>query len=69
MRNFMKPYFIPPMLVALLIGLPGCPGGSDASGAPVDTCQKTGQQCRLGNGKLGVCTPAPDGDLRCTPQH
>lgn len=61
-----------PIFVALL-GLTllasGCPDTSGSSGGPVDECQKTGQQCRLGDGQLGVCTKTVDAEFACEPQH
>lgn len=48
--------------------LAGCPQSNEASG-PVDTCEKTGQQCRLGGGQLGVCHMKPDGQYECVSQH
>ncbi|MEM9074856.1 MAG: hypothetical protein AAGE52_40540 [Myxococcota bacterium] len=37
-----------------------------------ETCERTGDRCRLRDGLLGICTPV-DCDtppcLRCTPQH
>jgi hypothetical protein len=53
--------------------LTACPG-NDGSG-PVDECTKTGQQCRLEKGLLGVCSPTGKQDcakppcLECAPQH
>ncbi|MFW6057917.1 MAG: hypothetical protein ACOC9W_03580 [Persicimonas sp.] len=48
----------------------GCPGqGQDSSSGPVDTCETAGEQCRLGGGQLGVCSPKADGQLECMSQH
>ncbi len=60
------------LLGALIWALSGCPGGSESSessGGPVDECRETGQQCRLGDGKLGVCTREVEGEIDCVPQH
>ena len=51
-----------------LLCLTGCPT-NDTSTGPVDTCEKAGQQCRLGGGQLGVCSMQTDGELVCTSQH
>ena len=59
-------------LILLLLGLAvlssGCPEAS-SSGGPVDACEKTGQQCRISDGKLGVCIKQTDGDVECQSQH
>lgn len=57
--------------------LSGCP--QNQQGAPqkapegAAACEKTGQQCTLAPGKLGVCLKAGAGDTtgrwRCEPQH
>lgn len=49
----------------------GCEPPEGASG-PVEVCEKIGQQCKLGGGKLGVCQPAGEpgsGQLACMSQH
>ncbi len=56
------------IVIVALLGLVACPG-QDASSGPVDTCETAGQQCRLGGGKLGVCSPSADGQLECMSQH
>jgi hypothetical protein len=52
----------------LLLTATGCPTAGEHSG-PVDTCTEAGQQCRLGGGKLGVCTMDTAGNLQCASQH
>lgn len=56
------------IIVVMASMLAGCPqeGGS---GGPVDTCEKIGQQCRMGGGQLGVCSAGADGELECVSQH
>ncbi|QDG52276.1 hypothetical protein FIV42_16480 [Persicimonas caeni] len=54
-------------LVAAVL-LAGCPQPNEVSG-PVDVCEKIGQQCRMGGGKLGVCNMKPDGTFECVSQH
>jgi hypothetical protein len=58
------------MIIIALIGLVGCPG-QDGSAGPVDTCQKAGQQCRIGGGQLGVCVAktGQELELECASQH
>lgn len=57
-------------IVALVAvtALSGCPGNQAASG-PVATCEKAGQQCKLGGGQLGVCAAGANGELECQSQH
>lgn len=54
------------LLAATLLA--GCPQPDEASG-PVDTCEKSGQQCRLGGGQLGVCHMTPRSAFECVSQH
>jgi hypothetical protein len=60
-------------LTVLGLGTAGCPPQPDMAAKPASgaaTCEKAGQQCKLGQGVLGVCTPTPNGDgYECTPQH
>ena len=55
------------IVFSLLLGT-GCPPTTDASG-PVDVCTSAGTQCRMGGGKLGVCTTDAKGAMRCASQH
>lgn len=60
------------LFILLLPLLTACPDGADSSagaGGPVDKCEKAGQRCRLGDGKLGVCTMKTGGGLHCMSQH
>ncbi|MGM0558926.1 MAG: hypothetical protein ACQEVA_21235 [Myxococcota bacterium] len=56
------------VLLTAALALTGCPNDASEGGA-VDTCEKIGQQCKLGGGQLGVCTMDPGGEMRCEPQH
>ena len=61
------------ILLLCLLSLPlcGCPG----TGKPAQSkCTRVGQQCKRGQGELGVCTPtAPTSNqphaLDCVAQH
>lgn len=68
------------LLAGLAIALCGLAGSTACAPAPSDgsgiaetaaACQKTGQQCRLGQGgALGVCHKRPNAPgYACTPQH
>ncbi len=65
------------LLMTALLSLPllACSPPPPAEGEGIApnaaACQKTGQQCRLGQGgALGVCHARPDGSgFACTPQH
>lgn len=48
--------------------LMACPGETDTR-TVVDECTKTGTQCRMGAGKLGVCMMNADGTFECASQH
>lgn len=45
-----------------------CPG-SKGEAEPVEDCTSVGEQCRLGAGKLGVCTMNARDEIECEPQH
>ena len=62
----MRKHRIAIVVITLLLG--GCPTDAKRSG-PVDTCEKAGQQCRIGGGKLGVCSMNASGELFCMSQH
>ena len=59
------------LLCLLCFALNGCPG----TGKPAQRkCTQVGQQCKRGQGELGVCTPtSPNSDqphaLECVSQH
>lgn len=57
-----------PLLIAFFVVLAGCPSASDETNV-VDECSKTGVQCRMGGGKLGVCMMNTDGAFDCVSQH
>lgn len=65
---------LPVVLIALVVA--GCPSRSErpaatGTGSVGEACERVGQQCRLGDGLLGVCQrPAgrPDA-MECMPQH
>jgi hypothetical protein len=53
--------------LVLAMATAGCPDASSSN--VVETCQKTGQKCRLDEGKLGVCMKKTDGTFQCQSQH
>lgn len=55
-------------LILFCVGLAACPTDADEA-TVVDTCAKTGTQCRLAGNKLGVCMMLTDGSFTCTDQH
>lgn len=58
--------------LCLLVGCaPPPPAEGEGIAPSAAACQKTGQQCRLGQGgALGVCHARPEGGgFVCTPQH
>ena len=55
-------------LLAILLATTGCPTTDDVAPS-VDICTKTGERCRMGGGKLGVCMANPDGTFDCASQH
>ena len=62
------------LLLAASSGCPATPGPGGSSG-PAETCTELGQQCRLQEGLLGVCTATDEPGcesppcLRCVGQH
>ncbi|MCA9518915.1 MAG: hypothetical protein KC635_28460 [Myxococcales bacterium] len=55
------------LAVALLVG--GCSGRPAAGEAVVETCERSGQRCRIAGSKVGICTATADGSLTCQDQH
>ena len=56
------------LLLLLVVIAAGCPTSADETSV-VDECTKTGVQCRMGGGKLGVCMMDTDGTFDCVSQH
>ena len=47
----------------------GCELQPATSGAPVHTCERPADRCKLSDGKLGVCTADSQQRLFCASQH
>jgi hypothetical protein len=67
--------YIVPMVRWLALALVLCAACPEGQPAATSECERIGDQCRLGEGLLGVCSPAQSRDcaeppcLVCTPQH